>query len=495
LTVTVFEDVPYVYDLDDFIIDTDTPSERLFVTTDSEYISAVGLELYLQYPNLMSLEFVGVAVFDGREYLNFTLDVTIMAVNDPPVLRIPPLSFTEDNPNYINLDLYITDEESTPGELDVTVVSDVLGDLLLYSGHWFAAEYPEGIIEDYYKVTVIDNNLSVFQTVRVTITPENDRPRLLNPGAEPIEEGSSTYNFTVWYADDELRSPWGTEPLLELVLNDQTFSLILLSGSEEDEALRLYGLTLSLTKGSYQYYYQCDDGASAANSQNATYPAILQVEASGAGDDGDDSASTGLDIGNLDSDSNVLLLIIFIVAVIVFAIINVVLNFKRKRKTEEPIAAIRPLLSEPEAQPLPGQTPQAPAPVSVVQPAQAQAQEPMDTPKQDAPAVPAAGPESVPVPAPEPTPQAVPPTPIKPPIPPRPAWTLAAPEAQIVAQPEVEQASPATPDNTQAVTPAPAPEPAPVQPAPDQAVPEPAQEKEVKPTKSEEPEGEGGGTE
>jgi outer membrane protein assembly factor BamB len=339
--VTVYEDISYVFELDRYVTDPDTPPELLTVLTDSKYITTLGMDLYLLYPYTETFEEVLVSISDGPLTFETYLEVTVKAVNDPPILNVPRLEFIEDIQSQLNLEFYIKDEESTPGDLEIAVESERLGEITLLSGLWLVVNYPEGILDDYLNITVIDGNITVNQTVRVIIQPVNDAPGLTDPNAVPVSsDRSPLHNFTVWYSDEELILESGIEPRIDLVLNGELYSMTKLDHTDTLPPRRLYGITLELPAGEHTYSFKCNDGAGADNSNASTDVMTLEVSSTEQPEDKDiDTGFTSMDINRLGDLRNLFWLIFFIFAIIILVIINLRIFVVRRKERKRSLKA------------------------------------------------------------------------------------------------------------------------------------------------------------
>lgn len=330
----ITEDELFIYHLDDYIEDEDNPDEELKVSTDSDLITVVGLALYMIYPHPFTYENVFITVTDGTAELNTELDVYITPENDAPVLSVPPLELIEDITKQLNLGLYIMDEETSPADFMINVISNELGEVELVAGIWLMLTYPEGITDDYLNISVTDQNITVYQTVRVTILPQNDVPLLSGPRAEPEgSAGSRLYRFSVTYSDSDLISASAPEPLVELVLADETYSMTLENYIDQDKSERAYSILLELNGGIHDYYFRGDDGSGEPNGVNRTgtktinVPSIINDKNGGSG-----SEQAGFDIININSIRELFWLITIILVIAVLITVNILMLYIRRKK-------------------------------------------------------------------------------------------------------------------------------------------------------------------
>jgi uncharacterized protein YneF (UPF0154 family) len=82
----VEEDVPFMLSVENFISDVDTPRNQLEIIVDSPYVKVSGFVLTLTYPEKIKTDQLNVQVFDGDNYDNSTLLITVKPVNDPPII-------------------------------------------------------------------------------------------------------------------------------------------------------------------------------------------------------------------------------------------------------------------------------------------------------------------------------------------------------------------------------------------------------------------------
>lgn len=346
--ISVREDELSIFKLDPYITDPDTPEELLKVTTDSDYITVMGFTLYLKYPHPVTGEVVSISITDSLSVFDTNLDVTVIQINDPPVVSIPPVYAVEDITTRIMLGSYITDEESVPAGFTITVESRALGKIEVGFDLQLVLVYREGMLEDELNLTVIDGNVTVYSVVPVSVMPVNDPPGLIAPTVS--EEGGKDikmYRFSVWYSDAELSSASGVEPLVELVLDDEHYSMTMINQSVLDPTNRLYGITLGLTPGTHFYYFSCDDVSGEPNSHYQTDLKDLVVKSST--DEPDDGGIThaDFDIDSIDDLRNAFWFVIFIVILIVLALINVMIAYQRSKQKRARIVQ-KPLVLGPD---------------------------------------------------------------------------------------------------------------------------------------------------
>jgi outer membrane protein assembly factor BamB len=87
--VTVDEDIPYFFDMEEYLKDIDTPLETLTLEVNSQYAKVTGQGLQLTYPDGIFTDTIEVKVYDGELYGNTTLKIIVEPINDPPqVIRV-----------------------------------------------------------------------------------------------------------------------------------------------------------------------------------------------------------------------------------------------------------------------------------------------------------------------------------------------------------------------------------------------------------------------
>ncbi|MCG2827483.1 MAG: right-handed parallel beta-helix repeat-containing protein [Thermoplasmatales archaeon] len=90
------EDIAWILDVTPYIDDIDNITEDLMITVNSSYVTVDGKILTFLYPNGIITDSVKITVSDGMATANQTITVTIMPVNDAPVIN----SFSPiDNPS------------------------------------------------------------------------------------------------------------------------------------------------------------------------------------------------------------------------------------------------------------------------------------------------------------------------------------------------------------------------------------------------------------
>lgn len=332
-SVTVYEDSMHIYDLEEYITDPDTPTEKLGVIDNSEFILPIGLTLYLLYTEPISSETVSLTISDSTFDLSLTLEVTVIPVNDPPILDLYTITLDEESEITIDIDDYLFDEESDATEFEITLISQDLGELDLTTTHEFKLFYSEGYKNDYLDITIIDGDITVEQIVKVIINPINDPPSLSDPKAELVSPDNGTvYTFQVTYTDNDLIGSEVPEPKVNLLVNEEVYATIMLVELNEGGTIRTYGATLDLDPGEYHYHFECTDNSGKANGYAHSEEKSLTVETTGAVEpDGDEvETETGSDLFEL------LMILIFLIIIFILIFINFWFYQKTRKPPEEP---------------------------------------------------------------------------------------------------------------------------------------------------------------
>jgi outer membrane protein assembly factor BamB len=360
-SVTVYEDTMYIFQLDDYITDPDTPMELLEVTDDSEYISPIGLTLYLLYTEPIINDTVSLAVTDGASNLYLTLELFVTPVNDPPILELYTITLDEESEITIDIDEFLFDEESNLTDLDINIISYELGTLEVSTIHEFKLFYTEGYKNDYLEITIIDADITVKQIVTVKIKPVNDAPVLSDPRtALTSPDNGTVYTFQVTLTDNDLINPEVPEPTVILEINEEVYDALFMEMKNEDGTTRTYGVTLELEPGSYHYHFGCNDNSGKANGLTHTESKSLTVEINGQVEPENNEPER-----ETESDSFQLVLVIILVIVIfIMILVNLWIYYKTRKPIEQPLPEPESVpTSEEEPSPIPDADTQ-PSPVA-----------------------------------------------------------------------------------------------------------------------------------
>ncbi len=181
------EDIELVLDLVDYIYDEDTSMSELVISENSSYAKLDDLNITFNYPNSFNYpsgrtyEMVKISVYDPTRDHNISQDVKInvIAVNDPPVIAgIPDLQVYEDKSFTINVSAFISDEDNTLTELEISTNSSYT----TIEAKKITFLYPinSGKTLEFVKIMVFDGGLYAEQIITVTVIPEGT-PFILSP--------------------------------------------------------------------------------------------------------------------------------------------------------------------------------------------------------------------------------------------------------------------------------------------------------------------------
>ncbi len=195
---TVTEDTPLVIDLlgDDTDPDGDPLTLVRFTTTPTLgtiTINGDGTITYTPKPGVSGVETLTYVVSDGTVEATGTLDIVIVAVNDPPVARADAVAVNEDGTATVDVLANDADEDGDP--LTVVGVSLPGATTSVSGGVVTITPAPDtnGTLTG--TVSVSDGKVTVTSTLTVTVRPVNDAPTIL-PGA-PVSVGVDAGTVTV----------------------------------------------------------------------------------------------------------------------------------------------------------------------------------------------------------------------------------------------------------------------------------------------------------
>ena len=198
---TAVEDVPYVIDFLPHITDVDNETLELGLTSNSSYARVSRLNLIVTFPDGVLSETVWVSVTDWLLSTPVRLEFTVTPVDDPPeVSPLPPFLAVEDLDSVLDLTPYLSDVDTPVGELRVLVREDnctVLGKEL-----HFLFRLP---VEDRdVTIEVADAQSRVTSTLRVSVSPANDPPRVgLVPTQTIVEGEDSSIDLSPYIMDED----------------------------------------------------------------------------------------------------------------------------------------------------------------------------------------------------------------------------------------------------------------------------------------------------
>jgi hypothetical protein len=173
-----------VLNLTQFVSDPETPIERLRIETSSSNCTVMGAELHFLYSVGRVTEEVDVSIGDGEFTVHGKLNVTVVNVNDRPVISaIPVQTVTEETPLTIDLSPYLQDEDNPIEDLVITsdnsYVFEILGRNLTI------------LVEDYIEPMSIpfnasDGDTTVAGIIPIVLEPVNDPPVMLSIGGKQL---------------------------------------------------------------------------------------------------------------------------------------------------------------------------------------------------------------------------------------------------------------------------------------------------------------------
>ncbi len=122
--ITAIEDVELAINLSSYISDVDNLLSELTVTCNSPYARILGMMLYLKYPNGVTTDTLMLVVCDGKLSSERAVAVSIIPVNDAPLLTdakaIPPAN-ADTTQNYVFSVVYTDEENQAPKSVVVYI--------------------------------------------------------------------------------------------------------------------------------------------------------------------------------------------------------------------------------------------------------------------------------------------------------------------------------------------------------------------------------------
>jgi len=255
--VTIREGEPFELDIEDSVLDVDTPVENLTLSTDSPYIDVEGQHIILRYPGGVAQDDIVLEIWDGEHHATTTLHVTVEQVNDPPWWsELPPLEAVEDVAGELDLGPYMNDVDTPLAELVVEVAS---GHATI-DGHVLRFIYPDGVLREQVTLTLSDGEFRVVVVVDVTVSPVNDPPELLDAGVDPPEgRAGDLFTFSVVLRDVDVGS---ATPVVEVVIDGVHYNCPVDATMPPtfDEGVT-YLLEMQMPAGVHEFRFQARDGA------------------------------------------------------------------------------------------------------------------------------------------------------------------------------------------------------------------------------------------
>lgn len=183
-TLTTAEDTPNSVNVLTNDTDVDTLAGNLTVTGStngtkgSVGCTTAGVCTYTPNADQTGADSFTYTVFDGTSSVNGTVNVTITAVDDPPVANADTLTTAEETPNTVNVLTNDTDVDTAPASLTVTAFTNGTKGTVNCTAAG-ACTYTPNVDQtgsDSFTYTVSDGTSTVSGTVNVTINPVDDPP-------------------------------------------------------------------------------------------------------------------------------------------------------------------------------------------------------------------------------------------------------------------------------------------------------------------------------
>jgi len=183
-TFEATEESVSVLNLTQFVSDPETPIEGLRIGTSSDNCTVLGGELHFLYSVGSVTEEVDISVGDGEFTVHEKLNVTVVNVNDRPVISaVLVQSITEEAPFTIDLSPFLQDEDDPVEYLAITSDSPYVSGI--------AGRNLTVLVEDYIEpisipFNVSDGDATVAGVIPIIVEPVNDPPVMLSIGGKPL---------------------------------------------------------------------------------------------------------------------------------------------------------------------------------------------------------------------------------------------------------------------------------------------------------------------
>jgi len=163
----LMEDVPYEINLTEDIEDVDNDNSIISVSCNSQFSEIDMQTVIFTYPEGVTDESVWINISDGEAATNYSFELSITPVNDPPRWSTFPKITGVKSGIPFNFDLapYITDPDNDQENITLTV-DTVNGGI---SGTILTLIYPKGFSQEIIEVTASDGKVSVSQPLDVTL--------------------------------------------------------------------------------------------------------------------------------------------------------------------------------------------------------------------------------------------------------------------------------------------------------------------------------------
>ena len=276
------EDTDLVLNITKYISDIDNSVDELSVSTNSSYarVERVGgdqngfLHIIFNYTEGILFENVNIIVTDSEKFAYGQVNVTVDPVNDPPTIaEIPVQHAIEDIDLVLDLSKYVTDVDTPLENLWSSLDSDYL---IKADGLSFTLNYPNGVLEDHINLSLNDGIYTVLREFKVIITPKNDHPILSSGVVRPTKGDISTeLTFTVIYTDID----GDDTPKVEVIIGENAYEMAKedSNGNGKSKDGIKYEYKTKLSKGTHNYYFQCDDNSGGPNNTYTTESASIKI--------------------------------------------------------------------------------------------------------------------------------------------------------------------------------------------------------------------------
>jgi len=174
-------DIPYNFDLGNYITDVDNGTDDLTITEDSPNAAVIGTNMTLIYSPGAEKETINVTVSDGEYAVSQYLQVNILPDYPPVIVGLGDLlGLSPDVPYAMDLRDHVSDPEKDFEDLTITENSDYASITMPY----LVIELPDGVPSATIKLTVSDGTTAVSKSFTVSADDVNDPPVIKGLPAE-----------------------------------------------------------------------------------------------------------------------------------------------------------------------------------------------------------------------------------------------------------------------------------------------------------------------
>ncbi len=314
--LTATEDLDLELNITKYILDLDNSMVEINASTDSNHtrIERGGngeIWIIFNYPDGIVSETVNITVFDLESSSFQYVFVTVLPVNDPPLLKyIPELTAVEDENFLLDLSMYVEDPDTSFDRLKVKHNASFL---VQSDGLLLTFNYPNGVVKDVVNISVSEGGFTSYRDVVFLVSPVNDPPVLTGGKVSPRSgNAGGKFTFSVLYLDID----GDDSPTVEVVIDGKPHEMSTEGGSGKLE----FVFTSRLGKGKHEYHFSCNDNSGGPNSTFTTESgAIVVSEAS----------------GGLSGAAAVGVIVFIVVAIILFLCVVVVFYLKKRNAKSE----------------------------------------------------------------------------------------------------------------------------------------------------------------